>query len=134
MTQVGPIAVDLNEEKKLDIACTTGSSIAGRVQRIPEGWRGHLWVVAFTETGIRYETRVGEDGSFLLALLPPGEFGLKVGHDAYEDAEVPRDLHLSKENWGRLDDPWKRAMSVTVKPDRATSRIDLELPGAGGPH
>jgi hypothetical protein len=135
LTQVGPIAVELNEEKTLNIACTPGGSIAGRVQNVPQGWRGHLWVVAFTKTGIRYETRVREDGSFLLASLPPGEFGLKVGHDAYDDSEVPRDLRtLTKENWQKSADPWKRAKIVNVKPDRGASGIELEFPVTESPH
>jgi hypothetical protein len=132
-TQIGPIAVELNEEKKLDIACTAGGSITGRVQHVLEGWRGHLWVVAFTNTGIRYETRVREDGSFLFASLPPGEFGLKVGHDAYEDSEVPRGRQLAKESWEKLADPWKEAKIVQVKPNRGTSGIELELPVTGSP-
>jgi hypothetical protein len=135
LTQVGPIAVELNEEKTVHIGCTVGGSIAGRVQHVPEGWRGHLWVVAFTNTGIRYEMRVREDGSFLLASLPPGEFGLKVGHDAYDDPEVPRDLrHLAKESWEKLADPWKRAKIVSLKPDRSITGIELELPATEGPH
>lgn len=129
LKQIGPIAVELNEEKALDIACTAGGSIAGRVQHVPEGWRGHFWVVAFTKTGVRYETRVREDGSFLLASLPPGEFGLKVGHDAYNDAEVPRDRrNLTEEDWKKLADPWKRATIVNVKQGQRVSGIELELP------
>jgi hypothetical protein len=135
LTQVGPIAVGLNEEKTLDITCTAGGSIAGRVRNVAGGWRGHLWVVAFTKTGVRYETRVGGDGSFLLGPLPPGEFGLKVGHDAYNDAEVPRDFrHLRKESWEKLADPWKRAKLINVKSDRCTSGVALVLPVTAGPH
>lgn len=134
LTQVGPIAVELNEEKALDIACTLEGSIAGRVQHVPEDWRGNLLVVAFTKTGIRYETRVGRDGSFRFACLPPGEFGLKVGHDAYDDSEVPRNIrNLSKEDWEKLADPWKRAKIVNVKPDRGASGIELQLPEPAGP-
>ena len=133
LTQIGAIAVELNEQKTLDIACTAGGSIAGRVQNVPQGWRGHLWIVAFTKTGIRYETRVREDGSFLLVCLPPGEFGLKVGHDAYDDPDIPHDLrHVTKEGWDKLDDPWKGAKIVNVKPDRAASGIELELPVTAG--
>jgi hypothetical protein len=133
LTQIGPIAVELNEEKALDIACTAGGSIAGRVQNVPQGWRGHLWVVAFTKTGIRCETRMKEDGSFLLASLPPGEFGLKVGHNAYDDPNIPHGLrHLTKEDQERLDDPWKGAKIVNVKPNRGISGIELELPVTGG--
>ncbi len=135
LTQMGPIAVELNQEKTLDIACTAGGRIAGRVQNVPQGWRGHLWVVAFTKTGIRRETRVREDGSFLLASLPPGEFGLKVGHDAYDDPNIPHDLrHVTKEGWEKLDDPWKGAKIAKVEPDRDTPGIELELPATGGSH
>ncbi len=135
LTQIGPIALQLNEEKKLEIACTAGGSIAGRVQRTPEGWRGSLWVVAFTKTGIRCETRVAEDGSFLLGHLPAGEFGLKVGHDAYDDSEVPRDFrHTSKESLEKPADPWKRAKFVSVSPDRYITGVELELPTTQVPH
>ena len=88
LTQVGPIAVALNEKQTLDIACTEGGRIRGRVKDVPPGWEGHLWVVAFSKTAVREEARVAPDGTFSLPPLPPGEYGLKVGHDAYEDAEV----------------------------------------------
>jgi hypothetical protein len=90
LTQIGPVKVKLREEKKLDLACVQGGSIAGKVKDVPKGWEGHLWVIAFTKTGVRAEVRVNFDGTFHLGSLPPGEYGVKVGHDGYLDAEVPR--------------------------------------------
>ena len=58
LTQVGPIAIGLNEKKSLDIACTEGGRIRGRVKDVPRDWEGHLWVVAFSKTAIREESRV----------------------------------------------------------------------------
>jgi hypothetical protein len=82
LTLVGPIEVKLNEKKHLDIACTEGGSIRGRVTNVPSGWEGNLWAVAFTKTAIQAEARVNTSGEFSFPHLPPGEYGLKVGHDA----------------------------------------------------
>ena len=64
LTLVGPIKIKLNEKKHLDIECTDGGSIHGRVKNVPAGWEGNLWAVAFTKTAIRAETRVNPDGTF----------------------------------------------------------------------
>ena len=37
LTQIGPIAVKLRQEKKLDIACVKGGSISGKVNNVPKG-------------------------------------------------------------------------------------------------
>ena len=130
LTQVGPIPIALNEKKTLDIACTEGGRIRGRVKDVPPGWEGHLWVVAFSKTAVREETRVAPDGTFSLPPLPPGEYGLKVGHDAYEDAEVyPGSLLRDHpEAFKEMADPWKRAKVVTVEAGRETVGVELELP------
>ncbi|MSQ95109.1 MAG: carboxypeptidase regulatory-like domain-containing protein [Gemmataceae bacterium] len=127
-TQIGPIAIALRQEKKLDIACVKGGSIAGNIKNVPKGWEEHLWVVAFTKTGVRADTRVNPDGTYRLNKLPPGEYGVKVGHDAYLDAEVPRGKALPKEAWEKLAEPWKNARVVRVQADRLSDDVKLELP------
>jgi hypothetical protein len=124
ITQLGPIAVDLNEQKKLDIACTVGGSIAGHVEGISKEWAGDVWVVAFTKTAIQVEARVDAQGEFRLRQLPPGDYGLKVGHDAYHDNE----LNISQVVWNKLAEPWKRAKIVRVMAGQETSGVQLELP------
>jgi hypothetical protein len=130
LTQVGPIAIDLNDKKSLDIVCTTGGRIRGRVKEVPRGWEGQLWVIAFSKTAIRDEARVDPDGTFMFPALPPGEYGLKVGHDAYEDAEVyPGKLALEhREAFNEMSDPWKRAKVVTVKPGGDSAIVEVEFP------
>jgi hypothetical protein len=130
ITQVGPIAISLNQKKTLDIACTDGGRISGWVKNVPQQWKGHYWVVAFSKTAVREEARVGPDGCFSLPLLPPGQYGLKVGHDAYQDQEVPRgDLEtIPKAAWTTITDPWRRAKVVTVKAGGEVSGVELELP------
>ncbi len=88
LTQVGPVSIALKEQKTLNITCTHGGRIRGRVKDIPAGWEGHAWVVAFSKTAVQAEVRVEPSGHFALPSLPPGEYGLKAGHDAYDDAEV----------------------------------------------
>ncbi len=130
-TVVGPLEIVLNVERQLDIACTTGGSIAGRVRNVPEGIQGHLWVVAFDRTVIKAEARVAPNGTFRLDRLPPGEYGLKVGHDAFDDAEVPRETlthPIPKEARNTEAAPWKRAKVVTVDVGRVTGGVELELP------
>ena len=129
-TQVGPIPIALNEKRTLDIACTEGGRIRGRVKDVPPEWEGHLWVVAFSKTAIHEETRIAPDGTFSLPPLPPGQYGLKAGHNAYEDAEVYpgplMDAHPAA--FSEMADPWKRAKVVTVEAGRETSGAGIELP------
>jgi hypothetical protein len=130
LTQVGPIAIALSQKKTLDIACTEGGRIRGRVKSVPPGWEGHVWVIAFSKTAIREEARVDRDGTFSLPPLPPGEYGLKVGHDAFDDAEVyPGSLiNDHREAFDQVADPWKRAKMVSVEAGKELTGIDLELP------
>jgi hypothetical protein len=130
LTQVGPIAIGLNQKKSLDIACTLGGCIRGRVKDVPRGWEGQLWVVAFSKTAIREESRAATDGTFSFATLPPGEYGLKVGHDAYDDPEVyPGSLMRDHpEAFKENADPWKRAKVVSVHSGQTTEGVEVELP------
>src|SRR5262249_34677208 len=93
-TVVGPWTVKGDERKTLDAACTAGGSVRGRVQAVPKELAGQLWVVAFTKFGYSAEARVQADGRFRLCDLPPGEYGLKVGHDAYSDSD--KDVPFTK--------------------------------------
>jgi hypothetical protein len=124
-TQLGPVPIREDAEETLDIACIEGGGICGRVTNVPAGWAGHLWVVAFTETSLRAEARIDADGRFSLASLAPGEYGLKVGHDAYDDADVPRGFPTPPLSTA---DPWTRARKVTVHPGRELDGIELVLP------
>lgn len=120
LTQVGPIKIALNQKKHLDIACTHAGSIRGRVENVPAGWEGDLWAVAFTSTGIQAETRVERNGEFAFSQLPPGKYGLKVGHDGYHDPEV--------DSYDKPPDPWRRAKIVTVDQGEAIDGVTLDLP------
>ncbi|WP_406698008.1 carboxypeptidase-like regulatory domain-containing protein [Singulisphaera sp. Ch08] len=130
LTQVGPIPVALNQKKLLDITCTEGARISGRVTGVPPGWEGHLWIVAFSKTAVREETRAARDGTFSLPPLPPGEYGLKVGHDAYDDAEVyPGSLVRDHpESFKETADPWKRAKRVRIEAGRDVTGVEVEMP------
>jgi hypothetical protein len=126
----GPLKIELNENQTLDIECNDGGTIAGRVRNLPDNLRGHLWVVAFNRNIYKTEVRVANDGTFQLDLLPPGEYGLKVGHEGYEDPELPwGDMHFTpKSAYKTLPTPWKSATIVKVEPDATASVIRLELP------
>ena len=65
--------------------------------------------MAFSKTAVQAEARVGPGGEFTLPSLPPGEYGLKAGHDAYDDAEVyPGKLAMEHpESFKETADPWK---------------------------
>jgi hypothetical protein len=142
-TVVGPIEVALNEKKALDIACVHGGSIRGRVNAVPKALEGELWVVAFSKCGYRAETRVRPDGAFQLGELPAGEFGLKVGHDAFTDRETqvkwpgmkPQATPPTKQEqeafnkaWNAPANPWKRAKLVQVESGREVTDVELDLP------
>jgi Carboxypeptidase regulatory-like domain len=133
LTQVGPISVGLNAHQTVDIACTQGARIRGRVRNIPAGWEGQLWVIAFNKTAVREEARVDAHGEFAIPPLPPGEYGLKVGHDAYEDAETfPRKLAFEHpESFKIMANPWKRAKVVRLVAGGDVGGVELELPADG---
>jgi hypothetical protein len=130
-TQIGPLTIKVNETRKLDVACVEGGAIAGRVSNVPAEWQGNLWAVAFNRSGVRADVQVDLDGTFRFENLPPGRYGLKVGHDAYRDSEVPRpnefkDIPASA--WKTIADPWKRATTVTVESGKTADDVTLELP------
>jgi len=118
-TRVGPFSIARNERKRLDIDCIEGAIIKGHVKDVPEAWQGNLWVVAFSQASIRAEARVEDDGRFALPPLPPGDYGLKVGHDASKDSEVARDMgRIIPSLFNAPADPWKRAKRVKIEPGR----------------
>jgi hypothetical protein len=86
--------------------------------------------VAFNKTAIRKDVRVGHDGKFRITQLPPGEFGLKVGQDAFQDSEIYRgqDDKEFKEAYERKIDPMKRAIVVNIQSGREIEGVELELP------
>jgi hypothetical protein len=127
-TRVGPLEVKLDEKRRLDVACVEGGEISGRATGIPHEWEGHVWVVAFTKDAARVDARVGADGRFKLRDLPPGEYGLKLGHDAFHDKEVPASNPLPKEWREKPADPWARARVVKVAPGQQVEGVELELP------
>ena len=131
VTLLGPIRVALGEQKKLDIACTPGGGISGVVAGVPPEWAGHAWVVAFSKSGLWFEARADAEGHFNLTLLPPGEYGVKSGHDAFDDVEVRRGKPPEVDAQGKWDkpaEPWNRATVVRVEADRETRNVRLELP------
>ena len=130
VTQVGPIPMALNQTRTVDIACTPGGRIRGRVEGVPPGWEGHVWVVAFSRTAVRDEVRVARDGTFTLPPLPPGEYGLKAGHDAYDDPEVyPGALRREHpEVFKEKADPWRRAKVLTVEAACDSAGVVVDFP------
>lgn len=131
-TILGPLDIKASEQRALEIAVVEGGTIVGRVNHIPSDWRGQLWVVAFDGTVSRAETRVAADGSFRFDNLPPGDYGLKAGHDSYADPDVPRTAKgftsLPKEAWETPADPWKSAVKVHVAAGQKVRDVAIECP------
>jgi hypothetical protein len=130
-TLVGPLVIKSGVNKTVDVACVAGGTVRGNVARVPEGWQGQLWAIAFSRAGVRAEARVGADGTFLFEQLPPGTYGLKVGLDAYQDVEVPGHgslVGLPAEAFETPADPWKRAVKVKVTSGQTSENVVLELP------
>jgi RNA polymerase sigma factor (sigma-70 family) len=153
-TLAGPYRFKASERSEVDLAAVQGGTIRGRVTKVPGGLAGRAAVVAFNAQGYWAEAMLGADGTFELRGLPPGEYGLKVGHDGYQDDEVRmRNPYPSEEcftgnwkrtpeeekrfrayqkaydeDWQRPAEPWKRAMRVSVAAGETKSGVELELP------
>jgi hypothetical protein len=139
----GPLTIQEDEERTVDVVCVPGGSIQGRVPNVPEALHGQLWAVAFSRLGHRAGTPVKTDGSFLFSNLPPGEYGLKIGHEGMQDREIHvpwpgqgkgPDYRLTKAESDAFlkaqeapAEPWKRAKVVCVKA-RETSDVVVDLP------
>lgn len=125
-------------ERTIDLNTVEGGSIAGIVEHVPKAMGGQVWVVAFSENIVRRETRVGRDGTFRLDDLPPGRYGVKVGHDAYRDPHIPKVPALGEPRtpedlaaWKKKAEPWQGAVVAVVRSGATTSdvRLDFRPPG-----
>jgi hypothetical protein len=134
-TIVGPVTITSKDRTMtVDITVTEGGAIEGRVENVPPAMAGQVWVVAFDATVLKREVLVSADGTFRLEDLPPGRFGLKAGHDAYNDPHVPRwregEKHDPKD-FEKPAEPWQGAMVVTVEPGKTVRGlvVDFRPPG-----
>jgi beta-lactamase regulating signal transducer with metallopeptidase domain len=127
----GPLTTRAKEDRTLDIACIEGGTIHGRIRNVAPDLLPQLWVVAFDQGIFKTEVRVNADGSFTIPQLPPGEYGLKVGHDGYEEPELPWGRLMHRPDKDKLFDtlatPWKGAAVVNVQPEKSTEDVWLEL-------
>jgi hypothetical protein len=118
-TVLGPIELKKGDHARtVDIAFTPGASIEGRVEHVPSSMAGMIWVVAFDGAVVTREARVAPDGTFRLEGLPPGRYGLKAGHDAYEDPHSLMgrfDFQKHREHYDRPAEPWRGAVVVEVQ-------------------
>jgi hypothetical protein len=142
-TVVSGLTIDEDAISNVDIDCVEGGTLEGKVTHHPDALKGQLWAVAFSRTGYRVDARVQKDGTFRFADLPPGEYGVKIGHDGIEDRDVHvawpgegkgKDYKPTQEEYEAFQkafdapaDPWKRAKLATVKA-KETTKIDVELP------
>ena len=129
-TVVGPIALKLSERvKRQDIVAEVGGSIEGRVEHIPGAMAGMTWVIAFDGAVTQAEARVDRDGTFRLPDLPPGRYGVKAGHDAYEDPQSLQGLKGEElfRHFRATSEPWTGAVVVEVKSGEAAKGAILDF-------
>jgi carboxypeptidase family protein len=126
----GPFEMKMKQVRKLDIELEPGGSISGQVRGIPADAAGQWWVVAFDRGVWRAETRIAKDGTFRLDQLPAGEFGLKVGHDGFHDADNPE--HPSDADMKNTATPWHDAHVVRVRSGESVGNVILTLPATSG--
>jgi uncharacterized GH25 family protein len=128
----GPLTTAAKEDRTLDIACIEGGTIHGRIRNVAPELLSQLWVVAFDQGIFKTEVRVDADGTFTIPQLPPGEYGLKVGHDGYEEPKLPWGSVMHRPDKDKLFDtlatPWKGAVVVNVQPEKSTEDVELDLP------
>jgi len=118
-----PIKIAANEKKSLDIACTEGGSIRGRVKNAPAAGKVTSGSLPLPRRHSNGNSRKSDD-TFSFSQLPPDTYGLKVGYDGYQDSEVPRWPYASDEVWEKKSDPWQRAKVVAVEAGHETSGVE----------
>ncbi|HEX4070018.1 MAG TPA: M56 family metallopeptidase [Planctomycetaceae bacterium] len=127
----GPLTTAAKEDRTLDIACIEGGTIHGRIRNVAPDVLPQLWIVAFDQGIFKTEVRVSADGSFTIPQLPAGEYGLKVGHDGYEEPELPWGPFRNRPDKDKLFDtlatPWKGAVVVNVQPEKSTEDVELDF-------
>jgi hypothetical protein len=131
----GPLSRKPGEaERTMNLDAEEGGSITGRVEHVPDSMAGQVWVVAFNENIIRRESRGGGDGEFRLDGLPPGRYGLKIGHDAYRDPHIPQIGPIGQQRtpeqralWTKKAEPWQGAVEAIVRSRATTSGIILDF-------
>ena len=132
-TALGPIELKKGDPaRKLDLAVVAGSSIEGRVENVPSSMAGQVWVIAFDDAITRREVQVAADGSFRLDGLPPGRYGLKVGHDAYVDPHALTEMgwpEMAKyrELLNQPGEPWRGAVVVDPKAGETSRGVVLDF-------
>lgn len=127
-TIVGPKNIERNQHLDVDLEIPESGSIQGRLANVPKGMAGQLWVIAFDRTLHRAEARVSIDGTFRITHLPPGEYGLKAGHDGYQDPEVPCGENIPKELFEQAAKPWHAAVIVRVGSAQKVTGINVACP------
>lgn len=89
--------------------------------------------MAFSPISVLAETRVDADGRFAFKQLPPGKYGLKVGHNGCELSDHPELSRVKsiddvpKQDWTQIDDPWQKATVVHVEPGHDVKDVQLQL-------
>jgi len=132
-TLIGPVELKKGEAAHpLTITPTPGATIEGRVENVPTAMLGHVWVIAFDDRIIRREVLARPDGSFRLEGLPPGRYGLKAGHDAYEDPHSLGALRRPEMEKYRKEileqaEPWRGAVVVEGRAGGATRGVVLDF-------
>lgn len=134
-TIIAPEALKVGERQRtINLEAVEGGALGGKVEHVPESLAGHVWVVVFNENVVRREVRVGRDGTFHLDGLPPGRYGLKVGHDAYSDPHIPKLPAAGEKStpgeqaaWNKTAEPWQGAVEATVRSSATISDIHLDF-------
>lgn len=131
-TVVGPVTLKKGDAGTVDIAVTPGATIEGKVEHIPYGMAGAAWVVLFDDGVVDREVRVAPDGTFRFEGLPPGRYGLKAGHDGYEDPHSLMSMWTEEFKKYREfvispAEPWLGAIVVEVKPGQASRGVVVDF-------
>ena len=130
---IGPVELKKGEAAHpLTITPIPGATIEGRIENVPTAMLGHVWVVAFDDRITRREVLARPDGTFRLEGLPPGRYGLKAGHDAYQDPHSLGDLRGTDWEKHRKEllepaEPWRGAVVVEGRAGETTRGVVLDF-------
>lgn len=125
--QIQRLKLQPGSRQSIDVDVQPGGGIHGRVVGFPERMAGRLWVVAFDADIERRDVRIDRDGRFAIEDLPPGEYGLRVGHPAFSLRRNAYPAVFGRFPIGHTARPWAGIDRIRVRSGETVDDVELSF-------